>query len=703
MCAAGKALLGPEAVVEPQVNTPPPIIRRDLPEKVVDIENVFITMSDGCRIAARLWLPASAERDPVPAILEYIPYRKRDFMRMRDEPIHRYFAGHGYAAVRVDIRGSGDSEGLLVDEYSVQEHRDALEIIEWIAAQTWCDGGVGMMGISWGGFNALQVAALAPPQLKAVITLCSTDDRYADDAHYMGGCLLNENLQWGAILMTYSALPPDPRIVGERWRRMWMERLDNLAPFPARWMEHPWRDDYWRHGSVCENYGAIRCPVYAIGGWADGYSNAIPRLMAGLTCPRKALIGPWAHTFPHIGVPGPAIGFLQEALRWWDQWLKGEETGIMNEPAYRIWMQESVPPQPQYELRPGRWIAEVSWPSKRIENETYYLNAGRLELLPCSSEALAVASPQTTGVAAGEWCGFGADGEMPLDQRIDDGRSQTFETEPLRGRVEILGAPQVELELSVDAPIALVAVRLNDLAPDGTAARVSYGLLNLTHRDGHEFPQPLEPHQRYRVNVQLNDIAHAFPEGHRIGLALSSVYWPIAWPPPSTVTLTLYSGVSTLTLPVRAPDIATDVALRPFPPPEVAPGPEHRGLRPLPFRRTVELDLTTNETIYTLSSDGGEFGGHELAHLAAIEMDLGYRFIKRHRIKDSDPQSANTEVMQTVRMRHRDWDIKLESRIRLSSVDSTKQLTFSAKVDAYEGGDVLKSRSWQLPVPRRLF
>ena len=685
------------------MNSPPPIIRHDLPEKVLDIENVFITMSDGCRIAARLWLPATAEHHPVPAILEYIPYRKRDFMRARDEPIHRYFAGHGYAAVRVDIRGSGDSEGILADEYSQQEHRDALEIIEWIAAQAWCDGCLGMMGISWGGFSALQVAALNPPQLKAVITLCSTDDRYADDAHYMGGCLLNENLQWGAILMTYSALPPDPRIVGERWRRMWMERLENLAAFPVRWMEHPWRDHYWRHGSVCEDYGAIGCPVYAIGGWSDGYSNAIPRLMAGLRCPRKALIGPWAHTFPHAGIPGPGIGFLQEALRWWDQWLKGKDTGITREPAYRVWMQESVPPQPQYDVRPGRWIAEVSWPSNRIETQTYYLNFGRLGLLPSSRVTLTVASPQTTGAAAGEWCGFGADGEMPLDQRVDDGRSQTFETEPLRRRLEILGAPRVELELSADVSVASVAVRLNDLAPDGTAVRVSYGLLNLTHRDGHESPHPLEPHRRYRVRVRLNDIAHAFPEGHRIGLALSSAYWPIAWPAPFSATLTLHSGVSTLTLPVRSPDAGTDAALKPFPPPEAAPGPEHTPLRPLPFRRSVELDLPSNETVYTLSSDGGEFGGYELAHLAAIDMDLGYRFTKRHRIRDTDPLSAKTEVMQTVRMRRRDWDIRLESRVRLAASESDQWLFFSADVDAYEGDQLVKSRRWQLPVSRRLF
>jgi putative CocE/NonD family hydrolase len=274
----------------------------DFPRAVREIENLFIPLADGTRLAARVWIPDDAERSPVPAILEYIPYRKRDFTRLRDEPMHHYFAGHGYAAVRVDLRGSGDSDGLLGDEYTQQEHDDALEIIAWAAAQPWCTGKVGLTGISWGGFNALQIAARRPPALAAIMTLCSTDDRYADDAHYMGGCVLNENLQWGSVLLNFAAYPPDPRVVGDRWRTMWMERLENTPLFPAVWLKHQRRDEYWRHGSICEDYGAIRCPVYAIGGWADGYSNAVPRLLRGLTVPRKGLIGPWSHAFPHDSI-----------------------------------------------------------------------------------------------------------------------------------------------------------------------------------------------------------------------------------------------------------------------------------------------------------------------------------------------------------------------------------------------------------------
>ena len=226
--------------------------------RVRTVENTWIPLSDGTRLAARIWMPEDAERSPVPAILEYIPYRKRDFTRARDEPIHRYFAGHGYAAVRVDLRGSGDSDGVLFDEYLLQEQLDAVEVIAWLSEQPWCSGSVGMMGISWGGFNALQVAAHRPPALGAVITLCSSDDRYADDVHYMGGCSINDNLRWASTMFSHNARPPDPTVVGDRWRDMWMDRLEGSGLWVKNWLEHQRRDEFWKHGSGCGDYSKIQ-------------------------------------------------------------------------------------------------------------------------------------------------------------------------------------------------------------------------------------------------------------------------------------------------------------------------------------------------------------------------------------------------------------------------------------------------------------
>ncbi len=671
----------------------------DFPHRVRTIENTWIPMADGTRLAARIWLPVDAETQPVPALLECMPYRKRDFTRMRDEPLHHYFAGNGYASVRLDLRGSGDSEGLLDDEYSQQEHDDIIETLTWIERQEWSNGRVGMFGISWGGFNSLQVAARRPPQLKAIITMCSTDDRYADDVHYKGGCLLNENLNWGAAFLSSANAPPDPAVVGAGWRDQWRRRLERAVLYPATWMRHPHRDEYWKHGSVCEDYEAIECPVYAVGGWADGYSNAIPRLMAGLSAPKKALIGPWSHAFPHVGAPGPGIGFFQEMLRWWDHWLKDIDTGIMDEPMIRVWMEEYVRPAPVYDERPGWWVAEPSWPSPRIQPRRMFLNVLSLGERPDPEDRVHVRSPQTAGLAAGDWYGFGAEGESPVDQREDDGKSMVFDSDPLMERLEILGAPVVTLDLAVDRPVAYVIVRLNDVASDGASTRVTYGVLNLTHRHDHEHPEPLEPGRRYRVRVVLNDTAYAFSEDHTIRLAISTSYWPVLWPAPEPVKLTLFTGVSMLELPERPPD-DSDAALRPFEPPERGPRSETTSLDITPLQRTVERDLRTGDTVYRVFGDSGEFDGASLARIEDIELTVGYTIQKTYRIAEYDPASAEVVIEQDMVHRRDNWSTRLHCIVSLTADSGNFRLR--ATMIAYEGEQVLVKREWDESIPRLL-
>ncbi|MDZ7782316.1 MAG: CocE/NonD family hydrolase [Halioglobus sp.] len=656
-------------------------------------------MTDGTHLAARIWLPEDAESLAVPTLLECMPYRKRDFTRLRDEPLHHYFAGNGYASVRLDLRGSGDSEGLLEDEYAEQEQDDIIEALQWIEQQSWSNGRVGMFGISWGGFNSLQVAARRPPQLKAIITMCSTDDRYTDDAHYKGGCLLTENLNWGAVFLSSANAPPDPAIVGSGWRDQWRRRLEKAVLYPATWMRHPHRDAYWKHGSVCEDYAAIECPVYAVGGWADGYSNAILRLMAELSAPKKALIGPWSHAFPHVGAPGPSIGFFQEMRRWWDHWLKEVDTGIMDEPPIRVWLEDYVRPAPAYDERPGRWVAEPSWPSPRIRPRQWFLNVLSLGDSPAAEDRMYVRSPQTAGLAAGDWYGFGAEGESPVDQREDDGKSMIFDSDPLTERVEILGTPVVHLELAVDCPVAYVIVRLNDVASDGASTRVTYGVLNLTHRDSHEHPAPLEPGRRYRIRLALNDTAYAFPEDHTIRLAISTSYWPVVWPAPEPVKLTLFTGASTLELPARPPS-DVDAGLRRFEPPERGPRAEATSLKMTPLRRTVERDLTTGDTVYRVFSDSGEFNGAALAHIEDIDLTVGYTIEKTYRIGEYEPGSAEVIIEQDMVHRRDDWSTRLHCLVRLTVEGDNFRLR--ATMTAYDNDEVFVVREWDEPIPRLL-
>jgi uncharacterized protein len=663
------------------------------PRTVREIETEWIELSDGCRLAARLWLPEDAERHPVPAILEFLPYRRRDGTVIRDAQTHRYLSGHGYACARVDLRGTGDSDGLLLDEYLPQEQADAVEVIAWLARQPWCSGTVGMMGISWGGFNSLQVAAHRPPALKAIITLCSTDDRYRDDCHYMGGCLLNNNFSWASTLFAYGAQPPDPAVVGERWRSMWRERLENHVPPLLTWLEHPHRDHYWRQGSIAEDYAAIGAAVYAVGGWADGYSNTIPRLMEKLTCPRKALIGPWAHDYPHFAEPGPAIGFLKEALRWWDHWLKGEDTGIMAEPMIRIWMQEAVRPASTYTIRPGRWLCGEGWPPIGVKMRTFHLAPGRLADEPGAAAPLTLASPQTTGTAGGEWCPYGMPGELPIDQRIDDGRSLCFDTPPLPARLEILGAPVASLEVTVDRPVAQLGLRLCEVWPDGASTLITYGVLNLTHRDGHAQPAAMVPGEPRRITLQLNDIAHAFAAGNRIRLAVSSALWPMVWPVPVPVTIRLYPAGSTLILPVR-PERAPEEALPDFPEPEAAAAVETESLVHRGRNRLILEDPSTGMTTVQIRRMHREF------RLPHIDLRVRRQGDERFLIHAEDPLLAGAESSGEWSLERGAWRVRTETRLRMSA--DAEAFTVAAELDAFEGDEPIVTRRWERRIPRKL-
>jgi predicted acyl esterase len=437
------------------------------------------------------------------------------------------------------------------------------------------------------------------------------------------------------------------------------------------WLSHQRRDAYWRHGSVCEDYGAIQAAVYAVGGWADGYSNAVPRLIHGLSAPAKGLIGPWAHAFPQDAVPGPAIGFLQECVRWFDHWLKGRDTGVMDGPPLRVWLQEPVAPAGHHAERPGRW---VGWGDTTTRELTV---AG-----PHRHR-----SPEAAGQDAGAWCPDGGHGDWPPDQRAEDGRALSF-TWPLAERLEILGFPEAELEVEVDEPAALVAVRLCDVAPEGPSLLVTRGLLNLTHRDSHEHPAPLEPGRRYSVRVRLDAIAQAVPAGHALRLSLSTVYWPWAWPSPAPVTLTLHAA--TLRLPVRPPGDAT---LPDFRPPEQAEPLAQEVLAPGVTHRTQTYDLATATHELRFEWD---VGGHRRLVEAGTEMaDTN---VTTYRITDGDPLSAEVHVACTSALGRGDWRTRVETDSRMTS--TATEFHVSQRVDAYEGEERIRSRAWELRFPR---
>lgn len=661
--------------------------RADFDREVIQ-EDTWIPTRDGStRLHARIWRPTDA--DPVPALLEYLPYRKTDWTAPRDAQRHPWYAGHGYASVRVDIRGHGDSEGAPGDEYDAQELADGVDVVNWLAAQPWCTGKVGMFGISWGGFNALQIAALAPEPLKAVVTVCSTDDRYDNDVHYTGGAVLGiDMLAWAGTMLAFTARPPDPTSVGaDRWLPLWRERLDTLQPFLHTWLDHQQRDDYWRHGSVCEDYTAIDAAVLAVGGWNDPYRDTVLRLVEHLPPDRvRGLIGPWSHQYPDRGLPpGPAIGFLQETLRWWDHHLKGTDTGVTRDPLLRAWVTDPVPPATTYDVLPGRWVGETAWPSP---NTTWTAHP-----LAATDTPVPVRSPQHTGLDAGRFFPFGNASDLPPDQREEDGRSTVFDSAPLTARTEILGRPRVRLRLDSTTPRAHVIARLCDVAPDGSSTLVTRGVLNLLSRHGRDKAVEWTPGTYEDVEFELTATGYAFPPGHRVRVALSDTYWPWVWPHPERGELRVVPAHSTLHLPVReAP--AEEPAVH-FEEPEQAPPlpvTHHRPTAPRP-ERLVTHDVAAGE--WTLEVDPN-YGGSR-TYPDGLRYDETAR--ETYRIRTDDPLSADAISEWHIRLRRGDdYDAEIITRTELRATEA--HFVMDSYLEARAAGETVTERTWHHTTPR---
>jgi putative CocE/NonD family hydrolase len=667
-----------------------------LQKAVETVELAWIPVTGNRKLAARLFLPRDAVQNSVPCILEYLPYRRRDGTRGRDDTKHIWFAANGYASARVDIAGTGDSEGLVEDEYVKREQDDALEIIAWLSKQPWCSGNVGMIGISWGGFNGLQIAARRPPQLKAIVTSCSTDDRYACDAHYLGGCLINDNFSWGGAFFTYGGLPPDPAMVGEdRWRAMWKERIANLRLFPAEWLKHQRRDAFWKHGSVCEDYDAIECAVLAVGGWLDGYTPTIISLVENLKAPCKGLIGPWGHKEPNQGVPAPAIDFLNECKRWWDRWLKGIETGVEKDPDIRLYVMDYAKPVPHFLERKGRWLGFKDWPSRKIKNKAMYLSSASLiERKPRARPArLSICSPQTVGMKGQEWCPYGQGrvaAEGATDQREDDGGSLCFDTAPLKAPLHLVGNSFARLRIAADKPQALVAVRLTDVAPDGTSALITFGILNLAHRDSHEFPGALKPGKFYNVSVPFKSIAQTVPKGHRLRLAVSSTYWPMAWPSPEGVTLTIDVARSKADLAVL-PSLAGLGGVK-FGPAQSAPDAPMTETIPDKETRSVHYAVETQTTTFDIKSDDGQYT------LDEIGTEQTSTRTKTYSVQREDPTTCRTLVGCTQSYKRGDWDARVETEVAVSCDKTHFHVTGWLK--AYDHGELFATREYKEKIKR---
>ena len=701
--------------------TPPPEPPHEPPHEVVVEPDLGIELPDGTRLSARVWRPAGEALPPLPAIVEYLPYRKADGTAERDDTMHPAFARHGYVCLRVDRRGCGDSEGLFDDEYSERELQDGVELLEWIAEQPWCDGCIGLQGISWGGFNGLQIAARRPGPLKAVISIASSVDRFADDIHYKGGVQLGENVGWATTVLSWFSMPPDPAVVGERWRDTWLERLESTPFLGREWLVHPDRDAYWRHGSVCEDFAAIEVPVLALGGQHDGYRNTVSRLVRGVRAPVKGVLGPWSHKYPHISTVGPSIDYVGLALRWWDRWLKGRDTGVEAMPAYGAYVVDSAAPDASADRRAGRWVGEPEWPSPACRDERLALGPGALgESAGCR---VRVDTDLAVGRDAGEFFPFGfGSGELPGDQRDDDALSVRFDSAPLPEERVLLGAPTLELRLASDHPRAQLVARLCDVRPDGGVMLVALGLLNLRHRDGFERARDLVPGETVDAVLALDEVAYRVPAGHRLRLSLSTSYWPFCWPEGHRFALTVSGG--TLSLPIRrdaseggaadAPDRAADAGRAAPPtaagstaptapiapiapidfaaPPAVSPSSRFRTLRAPHDRKERHEDPATGTIRLSIHGDHGVREDLDGGLVTASDMAETWE------IERDDPASARVEMVWNRTLSRGDWRVGSRVTTRMRGLAETFELRQT--LEAFEGDELVFSRVFETSAPR---
>ncbi len=672
--------------------------------------DVRIPARDGVELSANLWRPEPVHSEPherFPVIVEMIPYGKDSWRLDTDIGRGRWLAARGYAYCRVDVRGTGSSAGVALDEYTADETRDGYDAVEWAAVQPWSNGAVAMWGISYGAFTAIQVAKLRPPHLRAIVPCMGTDDRYVDDVHYRGGCVtVSELSQYAVSQVAMNAMPPDATLRGSGWLDEWRARLDVTPPWLFEWLRHQTDGPYWRQGSLAPEYDAVQVPIYSIGGWMDSYVDPAFRMQELCTAPTRTLVGNWVHGWPGSAPPGPNLDDLHELVRFLDHHLRGIENGADTEPPVVWFERDYAPPEPFPASLPGRWRAAAAYPHPATRAVEWRFTAGELPLagrLAPLAEPLTDAGMDryehrpTTGTRASlSWGAGGPPNGLARDLRPDEGAGPTYTTAPLTQAVEILGVPEVVLHLSVSAPVATAVVRLTDVALDGTSYQVSAGVLNLTHRHSSVDPEALVPGQVETIRVPLRTAGYRFAPGHRIRVSVASSYWPVLWPSPYPATFELHRGPDTpsrLILPIIPPagDIG-DLAVPAF---KTTPadlpsigGPYDED--PPVWR--IDEDVLAGTTTVTIHGGGGETLA-DGRHLYAAETLV-------LTASDRDPATASLDADVVYRWREVANHIEIRAYSRQTSTATDFDLSVDLEVDL--DGERFFERRWHEAIPRHL-
>jgi predicted acyl esterase len=646
---------------------------------------VFITMPDGVGLASTVYLPET--EPPWPALLEALPYRKDDlssgagtYRRLRDEG--------DYAVCRVDLRGTGTSEGVAAGEYLPQEQDDLCEVIDWLSRQAWCTGSVGMFGTSYSGFNTIQTAMRRPPALKAIVPIYATDDRYTDDIHFGGGIRKVIEFGYPLFMVSENALPPVPALAGDGWRQAWLERIDEVVPWFGQIGE---QDDgpFWRQGSLRPNYDLIEVPTMVVAGWADVYRNAALRMIEHLQVPKRLLMGPWCHMSPSRSIPGPRIDLVPEMLRWWDRWLRGEMNGVDEEPPIAVFIQRSTRPEPDLSEMPGEWRFEAGWPPERLQESTRSLadadrHAGRAGM---AEETLVVRGD--VGTTAHIRGSYDPPYGLPIDQRPDDAYSLLYEW-PVEEELEILGNPRLEVTLRSSSPVAFLSAKLSEVLADGTSVLVSRGILNLTHRESHSSPEPLVGNDLYSVSLEMDATSRVFEAGNRMRLAIAGADWPNAWAPPRVSVLTIVPARTRLVLPVMVG----------------APADGRRpSFVPAPAQPVATAEMADEDPVWRIEHDVYARETRVVVHqLSRAEAPGRCTWGRTEDVRAGvDPLAPGTAWVESIDETEIAWpEVTARAKARLELKSDATTYFLDLVLQVYEDNELLRERRWRSETPRHL-
>lgn len=666
-------------------------------------------MRDGVEIGMVIARPDAPGR--FPAIMSYNPYRTLTAVKDDNSDTaynHRWdgpswFAERGYAVIYFDVRGTGNSGGTTQHIYSPDEQEDAYEMVEWAARQEWCDGNVGMWGMSYGGVVQWQVGVQNPPHLKALVVGSSNDTVY-DDWVYPGGSLRPYMFDTFSPLMNANNFaPPDPEVVGDRWGELWQERLEKNVPWGIGWVEHALDDEYYQAQSLQPDYSRVKVPTMLWSGWADCYPTQILRAFSKINVPKKVFLGPWNHDWPEMAIPGPRIEFRHEMLRWFDRWLKGKETGVMDEPPVTLFVRTYSEPHAMMDIDDaGVWRAENEWTLRRTQAvPMYFADDGRLAESPDAVTAQdSYQYDPTIGVTAGIYWGGGIlPWGMPLDQRADESKSLTFTTAPFETDTEVTGAPQAVLYVSSTAASGYFHAKLTDVAPDGTSKWVTDGGLLTSHRNSHTNPEPITPGKVYELKIGLKYLAYVFPAGHRLRATVASADLQNAWPAGARATHTLYRGgehASHVILPFAPtqepalPLPAHGPSPRPAPSPNDFIGSSHRITHDL-VNDTVTVEL---ERVSGLLPNSGSarppFGSSISRRLAR----------SRYTVSRANPADTTMQADHIYTITRPDGEIRIQANDNLSS--DAQSFRLMSRIEITVDGKTHWTKSWRVSRPRLL-